>query len=87
MNGYLVMLRCSIDDIPLRLFAERGDACQYADDVTPDYGERESTILRIDKSEVCNVSIYHFEHGVLESFEVVRNFTEPHYSATQSTSS
>jgi hypothetical protein len=71
---YLVMLRHSEDDIPLRLFNDQESAVEFAKTVGEDDGEREKRILSIDATTPICVAIYHFQDGVMESVDVVKDF-------------
>lgn len=57
-DQWLVIGRCGCDDIPMRLFADEGDAIAYTDGMTPLKIQRAaSRIMGVDVSMICNVSI------------------------------
>lgn len=75
MNGYLVLARCAIDDIPMRLFdshplavafaakATRKDVCKVARDC---YG--------LDTSVVYGIDIVAFKKGIPDGGKHVKSF-------------
>ncbi len=72
---FLVILRCTMDDIPLHLFGDRGSAVEYAETVSDELDEGVRVIIDVDCSDTCAVAIAGFAAtGQIESYEVVKTF-------------
>lgn len=76
MNGYLVVIRHTCDDIPLLLTSDEQEAFDFAGKVNEDDGEAEKKLLGIDATTPCNASVYKFSGGKLCDHQVARNFDE-----------
>ena len=74
MNGYLVVLRHHLDDLPLLLTSALTEAREVAAAVTEEDGANEKKLLSIDASTPSCVGIYHFTHGRLTKWERVNDF-------------
>ena len=74
-NGFLVIGRAAMDDVPLLMFENKAEARRYAKTVNSEIVE-DSTfayLAKIDVPETLNVSIVEFLDGSvvgLESFEM-----------------
>ncbi len=75
MNGFLVMLRHSMDDLPLFLTGDREEAMDFARKVTEDSGEHEKEVLRLDASTPISAQVYEFKDGKLCEMVEVVDFT------------
>lgn len=58
---WLVLLSHTLDDLPLRLFADEAEAIAYADRVEPADGESVCKVLRIDATTPICVKVLKFE--------------------------
>ena len=76
MNGYLVVLRHLMDDLPLLLTGDREIALEFADSLESDSGVGEKQLLRLDSSTPLNVWIYTFARGQLIEAVCVKEFEE-----------
>jgi hypothetical protein len=74
MNGYLVVLRHEMDDLPVGLFATQKEAAKCAANLD----EMPTTFIRdfyqTDCSTPCSVAIVKFSDGEPWQFETVRDF-------------
>lgn len=72
MDGFLVIARCPADDVPLRLFAGRKEAEDYAAGVTEDEGHAAARdVYGGDVSEVICMWVIRFRGGhIVESYNV-----------------
>jgi hypothetical protein len=76
VNGFLVVVRCGSDDIPIRLCESRDEAQRVAGGLRrADVLEAETT-LSIDVSVYHNVSVYTFQGGRLTDAVCVRDFDD-----------
>jgi len=75
LDGYLVVLRHTMDDIPLLLTSDEQEAIDFAKTVGPDYGEREKITLNTDCGTPVIVAIYPFLDGKLVGMREVKDFT------------
>ena len=77
MNGYLVVISCSMDDVPVRLFASRSFAHEFAAIVDAD----EAAEAAFEKrnylgSDAIAVRIQQFADGVCVSDQIVRDLED-----------
>lgn len=64
MNGWLVIARCGMDDVPMRMFPTRGDAGTWAAALTPDdVAKAAAKIMGVDASIILGVDILEFDGG------------------------
>lgn len=63
MNGYLVVLRCMMDDLPLGLFATRAKALKFALNLDFDGELPIERVWGIDRSSITQVDILQFKNG------------------------
>ena len=72
---YLVLLRHTMDDLPVRLCDTRAEALQVAKEIAWEPSERDRRILKIDCSTPVCVSIVRFDaKGHAAKLEIVRDF-------------
>lgn len=77
MKHYLVIARCDMDDVPLRLFDNPKLADRYADAVTREQViETAWKVMRIDLSAVGAVGVVEFTDGMPSVFMGVIDFDE-----------
>jgi hypothetical protein len=76
MDGYLVLLSRSMDDLPVRLCATYDEAKACADQLTWDVTRELFDALKRDASTPCVISIVRFMDGKPRSNQVVRNFLD-----------
>jgi hypothetical protein len=78
MNGFLVLLRCGMDDLPLGLFATHTAAWNFAKGIVPTSEEIAVTerVLSLDVSDLHAVSVMSFDNGVPVKCEFVHGFKE-----------
>lgn len=77
MNGYLVLARCSIDDIPLRLFHNKSAAVAYAQTVTQaEVFKVAREVFTLDTSQVIVIDVVQFEDGIPTDVEMAAEFEE-----------
>ena len=88
MNGYLVVVRHTEDDIPVFLTSDHLEAVRFAESVKPtEWDEKTMSIipgddeesqrlLWLDATTPLNVSVYEFKDGKFVGFVVVRDFSE-----------
>lgn len=74
MNGYLVVLRHSIDDLPLMLLPTHEEAMAAAQLVQPNDGENVKQMLSIDARTPICVWVYSFADGLVTAAELVKEF-------------
>jgi hypothetical protein len=74
---HLVLGRCGMDDVPIRLLGDRQEAVNLAHTVTPAWIKRAARrVLELDVSIICNVSVVTFRNGIPTGFVVVKEFTD-----------
>lgn len=72
MNGFLVLGRATIDDIPLGLFMRREDAAAFAANVDVAYVRKVAhDVMGLDVSEVHAVGIVEFKGGEPTRLQIV----------------
>ena len=76
MDGYLVVIRHSCDDIPLLLTGSLAEAMQFASQVDEDDGEDEKAFLGIDATTPVCVSVMHFVGGRVAKIECGKCFDD-----------
>ena len=76
MNGYLVVVRCGMDDLPCRLFADKGKAEAFAKEPIEAEVDRVAKLLNLDVTDLCNVSVATFADGVMTACDIVRDFED-----------
>lgn len=76
MDGYLVVLRHSMDDLPLMLLSSHDEAVGAATVVQPGDGENVKSLLSIDASTPICVWVYSFRGGQMVEAEKVKEFAE-----------
>lgn len=86
-NLYLVVLRCTMDELPIKLFTDEHFAVMHAEilgrqlealgdgDPLPAEVGRVEEILGLDASSLHSVCVYVFEDGVLRSWRLVADLT------------
>ena len=74
-TDYLVIGRCGMDDVPLRLCSPRRAARVYALTVSEDQiTDAGMEVMGVGLSMVCNVSILPFRNGKPGKAEVIKEF-------------
>lgn len=73
MSGFLVVLRCTMDDFPLALFETADAANNFARQFDPDADLPIEEIWSIDRSSINGVCIVQFRNGVPVASDRVRN--------------
>ena len=74
MNGYLVVLRHSMDDLPIKLCATIQEAKRVAQNTSADDGAGSKDVLKLDSSTPIGVDIWIFTNGMLTGCEQVKDF-------------
>lgn len=80
MNGYLVMIRCTMDDVPLRLFDSRKKATRFAyrlrndPSLLPAEMKKASDLLGYDLTGSLLVAVVRFLKGQVTSTDIVHQF-------------
>lgn len=64
MNGFLVVLRCTMDDLPLALFETADAANNFARQFDPDADLPIEEIWSLSRSSINWVSIVQFRNGL-----------------------
>ena len=76
MNGFLVMVRFMMDDVPARLFATEAEAREFAENLDENDISDAKYAIATDASILCSVAIVPFELGIPMACEVVRSFED-----------
>lgn len=76
MDGYVVLLRHTMDDLPLALFGSHADAVAFAKTVDWMPTDKVRDILGTDCSTPCVIAIAEFREGLLYSLEIVRDIEQ-----------
>jgi len=76
MNGYLVLLRHSCDDLPVGLFEDYTEARRFARRLKPYPTRAVIGALMVECCTPCNVSIITFACGEPTECEIVKEFTD-----------
>lgn len=76
MNGYLVLLRHCMDDIPVGLYANEKDAEEAAMRHGWDATHEEQGVLELDCDTPCNISIVRFMGGRPVKLRIVRHYKD-----------
>lgn len=71
MNGFLVMLRCTMDDIPLFLTDSEAAARQYASLVEKDDGHRATFLMNTGFTNPISIDVLEFKAGQLASVHTI----------------
>ena len=74
MNGFLVVLRHSMDDIPLLLTDNEDEAMRFAESVNDSDGKTEKQVLSLDSSTPVCVCVWIFVSGHLVGSRLVKSF-------------
>lgn len=70
---FLVMVRATMDDLPLRLFKSRKEALKYTDgDLTEDT-DKAVKHLGYDMTSLCCIVIVEFRDGFAYNMEIIRD--------------
>jgi hypothetical protein len=74
-TGFLVLLRCAEDDLPLGLFNTHTAAWDFAKGITADSEEIAvaERVLSVDVSDLHCIDVITFENGVPVKCELVRD--------------
>lgn len=81
MNGFMVALRHTMDDVPLRLFDNNPEALDFARGVGEDDDRFAREIISSDASTPVSVAVYEFRDGILANVEIVKSFDDEEVSA------
>lgn len=77
MNGWIVVIRCTMDEVPVGLYATKREAMAVA--VNIDTEDAATAIARrhsdCDPTSPVNVSLLPFRNGVPRGYTVVHDFT------------
>jgi hypothetical protein len=77
MNAFLVIGRCGMDDVPLRLFPDYKTAADYAAGVTrQDVISAADAVYRTDVSQIILVAVVEFKDGVSQEFHVEKDLED-----------
>jgi hypothetical protein len=77
MNGFLVLGRCALDDVPLRLCRSKAEALTLAGRVTEDdVVEAAAHVIEVDVATFINVAVVEFRDGVPRPMEIIKSFGE-----------
>lgn len=64
MNGFLVLGRTNLDDVPLALFASRAAASRFANKATTEgVHELAVNVMGVDHAGIINVGVVEFRKG------------------------
>lgn len=75
MNGWLVLGRCNLDDVPVGLYATEAEAFARAEAITADeVCEIAGQVLRTDTSVVIGVDVLEFREGVPQEVRQVADW-------------
>lgn len=78
MDGFLVIGRTTLDDVPMRLYGpgERAEAERWAAHLTEDHVKRAlAQVFNVDVSTVHSIVILEFKGGLPLTPEYVTDFT------------
>jgi hypothetical protein len=77
MDGFLVLARCGIDDIPLLFTESRDDATDFALAVTRERIQQVALdVFKIDVTDFMSVDVVTFDGGFPVHAELVQDFEE-----------
>lgn len=76
MNGYLVLLRHEMDDLPIGLFATYNEAKAFAVEHGPDPTDDEREVFYTDCSTPLYTCVVPFVDGVPVDVNIVADYTE-----------
>jgi len=76
MNGFLVLVRCGMDDLPARLCPTAEEARAVAEGLKPGDVEGVLRLLKLDTSVYIAIDVLGFRDGRLVSVEPVRDFDD-----------
>ena len=76
MNGFLVVLRHMMDDLPVGLFETRAEAVAYAKAISPMPGEWDKAVFNIECQTPISVFVAEFRDCFAKSFVMVRDFED-----------
>lgn len=74
MNGFLVLLCCLMDDIPVGLFPTQEEAMEFGRSLDEYPSENVEETFGIDLSEAVCVKSVEFRNGVPFGFKEVKTF-------------
>jgi hypothetical protein len=76
LDCYMVVLRCSWDDIPVLITDIKAEAENFAEAFSLDCGELKHAerVLNINHTDINNLSIFTFENGKLWDVRVVKDY-------------
>jgi hypothetical protein len=75
MNEFLVLARCGMDDIPLRLCADAHEADDFVAKVDPAYVIRcAGRVYDLDASAVISIGVVKFIDGEPQTFQEVVSY-------------
>lgn len=74
MNFFLVVIRHSLDDLPLLATADEAEAMHFAENATEESGTEAAAVLNLDSSTPVNLSIWVFVGGKLTESRLVKEF-------------
>lgn len=75
MNGFLVLLVHTMDDLPVYFADKEVDAMVFAKNLLPDPPEAVRLVFNTDCSTPVCVKVVRFSNGMPQSVEVVKDFT------------
>lgn len=76
MNGWLIVARCAMDDIPLGLVTNEHEATKAANMFDEKDVLKQARKLKLDTSVVYNLSILEFRGGVPQDYKIITTFDE-----------
>ena len=75
MNGFLLMARCGMDDVPLGLYPGRADALNHALGLSPaDVRRAAEAVLHVDVSDVIGLGVVEFVAGAPQMIDAVADW-------------
>jgi len=63
MNGYLVLIRANMDDLPAGLFETEAEAHKFCDELDVRDIERTKEVMGVDTSQFVAVDVVRFVNG------------------------
>jgi hypothetical protein len=81
MNGFLVIARCQMDDVPMHLSATRAEALEFANTTQPvDVVAEAADVnrVKIREQSTCRLVLVEFRNGIPLPMENVREFPTPY---------
>lgn len=75
MNGFLVIGRCSRDDVPMELCATREAALAVIEALTPEHVIGTALLsMQVEVKHVINLGIIQFINGIPGRIEIIKDF-------------